>query len=94
MGPGVPFYPSQRCYYHHFSFHSYHTALLINVLNVWKECVTSKTEGYNLGWVVQSGVKRAKFEISYESLKGKFSLLLFVNNLMTGRSKRNRDNYL
>ena len=62
----------------------YHTTLLINVLNIGKECVTSKKEGYNLGWVVQSGVKIAKFEITYESLKGKFSLLLFVNNLMTG----------
>ena len=33
-------------------------------------------------------VKIAKFEISYENLKGKFSLPLFVNNLMTGRSKK------
>ena len=41
-----------------------------------------------LAWVVQSGVKIAKFEISYESVKGEFSLLLLVNNLMTGRSKK------
>ena len=50
-----------------------------------------------LGQIVQSGVKLTqgwvKFEFSYESLKGKFSLILFVNNVMTGRSKRNRENY-
>ena len=30
----------------------------------------------------------AKFEFRYESLKGKFSLILFVYNLMIGYSKK------
>ena len=34
----------------------------------------------------------SKFEFRYESLKSKFSLILFVNNLMIGYSKRNREN--
>ena len=34
-----------------------------------------------------------KFELRYESLKNKSSLILFAYNLMTGYSKRNRENY-
>ena len=34
----------------------------------------------------------SKFEFRYESLKSKFSLILFVNNLMIGYSKKNREN--
>ena len=50
-----------------------------------------------LGRVATNGVKltqvTAKFEFSYESLKRKVSYIPFVNNLMTGCSKRNRENY-
>ena len=35
----------------------------------------------------------AKFEFRYESLKHKFSFILFVYNLMIGCSKKNWDNY-
>ena len=49
-----------------------------------------------LGRVVQSRVKitmvRAKFEFRYESLKSKFSFILFPCNLMIGFSKKNREN--
>ena len=45
-----------------------------------------------LGRVVQSWVS-AKFELRYESLKSKFSLILFAYNLMIGYSKKNRENY-
>ena len=34
-----------------------------------------------------------KFELSYKSLKGKSSLILFAYNLMIGYSKKNRENY-
>ena len=34
----------------------------------------------------------SKFEFRYESLKAKFSLILFVNNLMIGYSKKNGEN--
>ena len=34
----------------------------------------------------------SKFEFRYESLKSKFSLIIFVNNLMIGYSKKNREN--
>ena len=50
-----------------------------------------------LGRVVQSRVKinrvRAKFEFRFESLKSKFSFILFTYNLMIGCSKKNRENY-
>ena len=46
-----------------------------------------------LGRVVQSWVS-AKFELRYESLKSKFSLILFAYNLMIVYSKKNRENYL
>ena len=35
----------------------------------------------------------AKFELKYESLKSKSSLILFTYNLMIGYSKKNRENY-
>ena len=35
----------------------------------------------------------AKFEFRYESLKSKFSFILFTYNLMIGCSKKNRENY-
>ena len=35
-----------------------------------------------------------KFELGYENLKSKFSLILFAYNLMIGHSKKNRENYL
>ena len=35
----------------------------------------------------------AKFEVRYESLKSKFSLILFNYNLMTGYFKKNIENY-
>ena len=35
----------------------------------------------------------AKFELRYESLKSKFSLIHFAYNLMIGYSKKNRENY-
>ena len=35
----------------------------------------------------------AKFELRYESLKNKFSLILFAYNLMIGYSKKNIENY-
>ena len=35
----------------------------------------------------------AKFELGYDSLKRKFSLILFGHNLMIGYSKKNRENY-
>ena len=35
----------------------------------------------------------AKFELRYESLKNEFSLIHFAYNLMTGYSKKNRENY-
>ena len=34
-----------------------------------------------------------KFELRYESLKNKFSLILFAYNLMIGYSKKNIENY-
>ena len=34
-----------------------------------------------------------KFELKYESLKNKSSLILFTYNLMIGYSKKNRENY-
>ena len=34
-----------------------------------------------------------KFEFRYESIKRKFSLILFIYNLMIGCSKKNRENY-
>ena len=34
----------------------------------------------------------SKFEFRYESLKSKFSLIIFVNNLLIGYSKKNREN--
>ena len=34
-----------------------------------------------------------KFEFRYESLKSKFSFILFVNKLMIGYSKKKRENY-
>ena len=33
----------------------------------------------------------AKFELKYESLKSKFSLILFAYNLMIGYSKKNKE---
>ena len=47
-----------------------------------------------LDQVIRSWVKRkpraigAKFELRYESLKSKFSLILFAYNLMIGYSKK------
>ena len=35
----------------------------------------------------------AKFKFRYESLKSKFSFILFAYNLMIGCSKKNRENY-
>ena len=35
----------------------------------------------------------AKFELKYESLKSKFSLIPFAYKLMIGYSKKNRENY-
>ena len=35
----------------------------------------------------------AKFELRYESLKSKFSSILFAYNLILGYSKVNRENY-
>ena len=35
----------------------------------------------------------AKFELRYESLTSKFSLILFAFSLMIGYSKKNRENY-
>ena len=46
------------------------------------------------GRVVQSWVS-AKFKLTYESLKSKFSLILFAyKTVMIGYSKKNRENYL
>ena len=35
----------------------------------------------------------AKFELRYESLKSKFSIILLAFNLMIGYSKKNGENY-
>jgi len=35
----------------------------------------------------------AKFEFRYESLKSKFSFILFAHKLMIGCSKKNGENY-
>ena len=34
-----------------------------------------------------------RYEFGYESLKGTFSLILFVHSLITVRSKKNKENY-
>ena len=51
----------------------------------------------HLGRLFEAGLRyptvSAKFELGYESLKSKFSLILFAYNLMTGYSKKNRENY-
>ena len=44
------------------------------------------------GRVVRTRV-RGKFELRYESLKNKFSLIRFAYNLVIGYSKNNIENY-
>ena len=49
------------------------------------------THFVHLGRVVQR--VSAKFDFRYESLRSKFSFILFANNLMIGCSKKKRGNY-
>jgi len=45
-----------------------------------------------LASIIQQGPVGAKFEFRYESVKRKFSFILFAHYLMIGYSKKNREN--
>ena len=55
--------------------------------------LTPITNTYQTKLTLKGGKAGAKFEFQHESLKGKFSLILFVYNLMIEYSKNSREIY-